>query len=250
MLYDLPVTYAGERAPAGSLPYAWDPSHPARVGLLPRDGRGTQVRWFDVEPCWVFHTLGAYEQGDEVVVDVCRYPRMFDVSRLAGAALPTLDRWRLDLVSGRVTHQQLDERAQEFPRLDDRRTAAPHRYAYTMSAGELDALGADDGQAADMEDLGDAAFGNALHKHDLVAGTTESHGFDRDAGVGEPVFVPSGPDAAEDEGWVLSLVHDPGRGATDLVILAAQDLAGPPVAAVHLPVRVPLGFHGSWIPDE
>jgi len=34
------------------------------------------------------------------------------------------------------------------------------------------------------------------------------------------------------------------------VVLAAQDFAGPPVATVHLPARVPLGFHGSWIADE
>jgi carotenoid cleavage dioxygenase len=34
------------------------------------------------------------------------------------------------------------------------------------------------------------------------------------------------------------------------VVLAAQDFAGGPVARVHLPARVPLGFHGSWIADR
>ena len=48
----------------------------------------------------------------------------------------------------------------------------------------------------------------------------------------------------------MAFVHDPDRGATDLVILGAQDFTGEPVARVHLPVRVPLGFHGSWIPDS
>lgn len=46
----------------------------------------------------------------------------------------------------------------------------------------------------------------------------------------------------------MAFVHNPGRGATDLVILAAQDFTGEPVATVHLPVRIPLGFHCSWIP--
>lgn len=244
VLYDLPVTYTEQGGP-GAFPYAWDPAHPARIGLLPRRGAGREVRWFDVDPCWVFHTANAYEEGEEVVVDVCRYPRPFDVSRLAGPRPPSLDRWRLHRGTGRVAHQQLHPRAQEFPRLDERRTARPHRYAYTMTTGELDALV----EGRDLQDLSDEAFGPAVIKHDLVAGTTETHDFGRGAAVGEPVYVPARPDAAEDEGWVLALVHDPERGASDLVVLAAQDLAGPPVAAVHLPVRVPLGFHGSWIPE-
>ena len=58
----------------------------------------------------------------------------------------------------------------------------------------------------------------------------------------------SGP-AAEDDGYALAYVHNPERDASDLVILAAQDFTGKPVARVHLPARVPLGFHGSWVPD-
>ena len=95
----------------------------------------------------------------------------------------------------------------------------------------------------------DDAFADTLLKHDLSAGTVEVHRFGRDAVVGEAVFAPSAPDAAEDDGYVLAFAHDPDRGAADLVVLAAQDFAGAPVAIVHLPARVPLGFHGSWIPD-
>ena len=245
VLYDLPVTFSAD-APAGSYPYAWNPDHPARIGLLPRTGSASQIRWFDVEPCWVFHTVNAYEDGESVVVDVCRYPRMFDVSAFRSAAPPSLDRWRLHVASGRATHERLHDRAQEFPRIDERRTAARHRFAYTMTAGEVELFGVD----GDLEDLDDRAFGNAVIKHDLATGATQVHDFGRHAAVGEPVFVPAADDAAEDDGWVLTFVHDPRRGATDLVVLAAQDLAGPPVAAVHLPVRVPLGFHGSWIPNR
>jgi len=67
--------------------------------------------------------------------------------------------------------------------------------------------------------------------------------------AGEAVFVPSSADADEDDGWVLGLVHDGDRGAADLVVLNAQDFTGEPAAVVHLPVRVPLGFHGNWAPD-
>jgi 8'-apo-carotenoid 13,14-cleaving dioxygenase len=36
----------------------------------------------------------------------------------------------------------------------------------------------------------------------------------------------------------------------DVVILHAQDLAAGPVATIHIPHRVPIGFHGNWVPDS
>lgn len=48
---------------------------------------------------------------------------------------------------------------------------------------------------------------------------------------------------------MFSYVNNADRGAADLVILSAQDFTGEPLATVHLPVRIPLGFHGSWITD-
>jgi carotenoid cleavage dioxygenase len=63
------------------------------------------------------------------------------------------------------------------------------------------------------------------------------------------VFVPARPDAAEDDGFVLAYVYDAERNGSDVVILHAQDFESGPVATVHLPERVPYGFHGSWLPD-
>ena len=99
-------------------------------------------------------------------------------------------------------------------------------------------------------DFADDAFSNALIKHDVQGGSSEVRDFGRDATVGEAVFAPSSPAAAEDDGFVMAFVHNPERGSSDLVILAAQDFTGDPVATIHLPARIPLGFHGSWIPDS
>ena len=90
---------------------------------------------------------------------------------------------------------------------------------------------------------------NALLKHDL-AGTVQAHQFGTSATAGEAVFAPAAPDAAEDDGYVMAFVYNLDRGAANLVILAAQDFTSEPVARVHLPARIPLGFHGSWILDE
>ncbi|MGY1711881.1 carotenoid oxygenase family protein [Geodermatophilus sp. SYSU D00758] len=246
VLLDLPVTFSMDAAAAGSsLPYTWNPAHEARIGLLPRDGDGGDVRWFEVDPCWVFHTVNAYDDGDRVVLDACRYAGSYDMSGLAGRGPLTLDRWTLDPRTGTAGRQPLDGRPQEFPRVDERVVSRPHRYAYSAALGQVDP-----GTVRPDGGFGDDAFASALLKHDLRTGTVEAHRFGRDAAVGEAVFVPAAPDADEDDGYVLAFVHDPDRGATDLVVLAAQDLAGAPVARVHLPARVPLGFHGSWVPTE
>jgi hypothetical protein len=85
VFYDLPVTFDPRQAAAVSVPpalrapakYRWDPSYPARVGVMPRAGGAGDVRWFDVEPCYVFHPLNAYEEGDSIILDVVRHPKMF-----------------------------------------------------------------------------------------------------------------------------------------------------------------------------
>ncbi|MFG2072860.1 carotenoid oxygenase family protein [Nonomuraea maritima] len=244
VIYDLPVTFSMAHAEKGVLlPYAWNDDHPPRLGLLSR--ATGQVRWVEAPSCWVFHTLNAYDDGDEVVVDVVSYPKRFVDARLDLGGLPTLDRWRVHPATGRLRSTRLDDRPQEFPRMDERRTGRPYRYGYTAITRDLTDIIFSGG--AELEDLPDEAFDNALVKHDLERGAQEQRRFGRGAYVGEPVFVPSGE--AEDDGYVLAYVNDPARGAADLVILSARDFTGEPVAVVHLPARVPLGFHGSWIAD-
>jgi carotenoid cleavage dioxygenase len=75
--------------------------------------------------------------------------------------------------------------------------------------------------------------------HDFGPGTVASEG----------VFVPASDDAAEGEGYVLTIVGDvAGKHPSELIVLDATDFEAAPVARVHLPARVPLGFHGNFIP--
>ena len=233
LLFDLPCTFDIDAAMSGaSLPYRWNPAHPARVGLLPRDGTAADIRWVAVSPCYLFHPMNAYDLPDgRVIVDVVRHPRMFDADvNGPNEGPPTLERWTLDPASGRAQEQRLDDRGVEFPRLDERRLGQPYRYGYTGTFGEEVAHG-------------------PTHKWDLVAGRVESHDYGRGRVSLEPVFVPRTPDAAEDDGWIMSYVFDATTNRSDVVILHAQDFTGAPVATIHLPDRVPFGFHGNWVPD-
>lgn len=90
----MPAAKASDRR----IPYSWNPKYPARVGVMPRDGGDADVRWFDVEPCYVFHPMNAYEEGDTIVLDVVRNPKMFDRDRTGpNEGPPTLDRWTVEL---------------------------------------------------------------------------------------------------------------------------------------------------------
>ncbi|MEY2570748.1 MAG: carotenoid cleavage oxygenase [Acidimicrobiaceae bacterium] len=237
VIYDMPVRFDIEMAMEGSgLPYSWDPALPARIGLLPRAAdTADDVRWFEVEPCYVFHPMNAYDDGDRVVLDVVRHPRMFDRNRLGpDEGSPTLDRWTVDLAAGKVLEERIDERGQEFPRVDERLVGRRHRYGYAVGAGE---------DAEGNLDLG----GNAVIKHDLAGGGTQTRAF-TNGSIGEVVFVPNGPDAAEDDGVLLGFAYDGDRAASDLVVLDAATLDT--VATVSLPVRVPHGFHGNWVASD
>jgi carotenoid cleavage dioxygenase len=234
VFFDLPVVFDFDLVGKRPFPAAWKPEYGARVGVMPRDGGNADVRWFDVELCYVFHPLNAYDENGSVVVDVARHPKMFDRDIYGPAEQPpTLDRWTIDLEGGKVIEERIDERPQEFPRVDDRVVGRRHRYGYATHFG--------------IDDEGIQLGG--LVKHDLRRGTSEARSFGRGTHAGEGVFVPSSVDAAEDEGWVLAVVYDETRDASDLIVVDATDFSGPPVATVRLPQRVPFGFHGSWVPD-
>lgn len=237
LLLDLPCHFDLDAAMSGaSFPYRWNPSYAARVGVLPREAGAEAVAWCELpEPGYVFHPLNAWDADDgTVVVDVVRWPQMFahDV-RGPGDGPTRLERWTCDPARGVVRVDVLSDVSQEFPRHDERRVGRRHRFGYAT--------------AFDTDPVAGVRLGSLL-KHDLEDGSTAVHDVGPGRAAMEGVFVPRDPDAAEDDGWVLVYVHDEGRDACDVVVLDAQDFTGPPVATVHLPVRVPFGFHGNWVP--
>jgi len=231
---DLPIVFNLDIAiNGGAMPFRWDDGYGARFGVLSRDDPFGEMRWFEIDPCYVFHVANAYETtsaagesvGDSIVLQAVRYPELW---RNDGGfeASAVLWEWRIDLRAGTVSERQLDDRAVEFPRIDDRLAGLPARYAVSV---------------------GDAR----LVRYDLQTGAAEEHSFgtaEEPGGPGEAVFVPS-PSGPPDEtnGWYIAYVYDPTRNGSDLVILDASDFSGDPIARIKLPRRVPYGFHGNWI---
>jgi carotenoid cleavage dioxygenase len=232
LFLDLPCVFDLDLAVQGTaLPYRWRDDYQARIGVMPRAGGNADVQWFDIDPCYVFHPMNVWEDGDRVVLDACRHSRMFatDVQG-PNEGPPTLSRWTFDLAAGKVVEEVVDDRGQEFPRFDERRQGKPYRYGYAVGVGR------------------DFAIGGVI-RHDFLTGTSvvrrEPH-----HEWGEVVFIPRTEGAAEDDGWLMGYRYDRETSRSALVILDASDVEGDVVAEIHLPRRVPNGFHGNWLPAD
>lgn len=232
------------------------PDKPTRMIAIPRirenGTAASQVLTFEAQSGFVFHHANAYEAGDEIVVDSVCYTDLPSVEPEADYRQTNFEalspgqlwRFRLHTQTGQVNRQLIESRCCEFPFVHPSRAGRPYRYAYLGAAH--------------------AAEGNAplqaILKVDLESNDRQFWSAAPAGYVGEPIFVPSNPQAyrnglpsldmagPEDEGWVLSLVYDGARDRSDLIILDAQDLNRGPIARLHLKHHIPYGLHGNFTP--
>lgn len=234
----LPLTFSMERIMRGESAYLFESDSPSRFGILPRHGDNSSIRWFDAPSCYIFHTVNAYEVGEEIVLIACRMsgttcldiPTKFNDGQ---DDRPRLYRWRFNLRTGAVQEEALDDVVSDFPSLNQQRLGRQSRYGYTarMVSGQKPAFTFD-----------------GLLKYDFISGSSQVHELGLGRYGGEAVFVPRPDGTAEDDGWLLTFVYDTAKQASELLVVSAQDLTAEPVARVLLPQRVPYGFHGIWIP--
>ncbi len=226
---DLPVVFDLALVEKGFFPFQWLDAHQARLGILNRASDSDTVQWIDIEPCYVFHPLNSYDDGDKIVMDVVRYKKMMtapgDDDYEQGSSLV---RWIIDPTAGTVTTTVLSDIDLEFPRVNPKVECYPHQYGYALKTG------------------GVHGFSDLL-KFDLEAGTTQTHRVGDNSAGGEPVFVTASNGEAEDAGYLLSVIYNGDTQLSELHIIDAQDFEAKPVAIVKLNARVPFGFHGNFI---
>jgi carotenoid cleavage dioxygenase len=237
---------------------SFQPSAGSRLGLAPR--YGSEVKhWFEVQNGYAFHLMGAYEDGDDVVLRGCRSPSMslglpYEDGSLdreafvrthvaegwkAGPLGGKLHEWRLHLKDGSVTEREVGSGAlADFPVINPAYEGQKYHYGY-CSVGKLE----------ESIPEGVPVFG-AVEKYmfaDDGEVAVERHVLPEGCAAGELTFVPKPGAAAEDAGWMLLFTTD-AESRSEMRILDAQDFGGPPVARIALPQRVPFGFHGTWVP--
>ena len=233
---DLPIVSDMDLAVSTGSPFGFKPECGARLGVMPREGNNSDVRWFDIDPCFVFHSFNSFEEGNKIILYVSRQQEAMvgGFKDIYGGekTVARLWRWIIDLENGRVSEEQLDDGACDFPRVNDNRIGLHSEYGYCMQI------------KTDVESL---TFGENLFKYHLESGKRTDHHLGSNVAGGEPVFAPKPGSTKEDQGWILSLVHDRNTRKSKLVIVDAEAFDQEPVAEVMIPQRVPYGAHGSWI---
>ncbi len=233
----LPLTGSLERAMSGKPAFAWEPAKGAHVGVMKRNAPVSSMRWFQCDPCYVFHPMNAYEYGDKIVADVMQYevaplfPDPDGKPVTTGNQDARLTRWIFDLAANTDTikRERIDDLSGEFPRLDERFAGLPYRHGYFAASGDSSIDG------FDMLVHLDHATGKRT-AYQLPTGDVTS----------EPVFVPRAATAPEGEGWLLATVYRGADKRSDLAVFDAAQLDKGPIAVAELSHRVPHGFHGNW----
>ncbi|WP_039783329.1 carotenoid oxygenase family protein [Herbaspirillum huttiense] len=250
----IPLTVDVERMKRGGQHFQWQPDLPQLFGVLPRDGKASDVRWFH-GPADGFqgHTLNAYEQGRKLILDMpVTSGNVFYFFPQADGFVPSpetlkssLARWTFDLDadSDQVLPEPLTTFPCEFPRCDERYSGHPYQHGFMLAF--------DPTLPFDAATLGAPPFQffNQLAHVNVRTGETRTW-FAGDAHCfQEPVFVPRSADAPEGDGFLLSLLNHLRTGAAELVILDTRDLSAGPVARVQIPLRMRMSLHGNWSPD-
>ena len=220
----------------------WRPEVGTEVLVVPIDRPEEPIR-FTAEPFYQWHFANAWDDGDRVVLDLVRMPD-FRSNAWLGRLPFAVPSWEWD---GRYTRATLDLRARtasfesalgvpcEFPRVAGRALTLPHRFVYLAAASSPEAARGPFDQLARL---------------DVESGRLETVSLGPDTYPSEPVFVRDRAGAAEDDGWVLSLVYDGRARSSHFAVLDARHVSDGPVARAHLNHPVPFTFHGQFVPAE
>lgn len=218
---------------------------PSRFGIIPRYGDANQVRWFEAEPCYIYHTINAWEEGDEIILDCCINPNpnpQQDLPRGASAMEKLnaylrlnayLHRYRFNLKTGETKEYRLDERGSEFPLMNSQYLGRKSKYSYNQRL-----------------ELSEVLRFDAIIKYDTEKQTSVTHEYGKHKFGSESPFIPKPNAQSEDDGYVISFVTDAREDTSEVIILDAQNIDKEPLARIELPQRVPLGFHACWVDGE
>ena len=182
-LVDLPrMLTLGLRNKPGIDAVDWRGDEPLTLFVIDKAERKVVAR-VEAPASFYFHATNAFDDGDDVVVDLCTYPddeviRELYLARLQGPtggeiSPAALVRYRVNVPTGRVTMDPITDASVEFPRGNPHNDNRPYRYTYALSINTAVP--------------NDAA--NQLVKVDVTTGDTKTW-FEPACYPGEPLMVP------------------------------------------------------------
>ena len=223
----------------------WRPAEGVEVLIVPIDDPKRPIR-FAADPFFQFHLGNAYQEKGQIELDVVRYPDFAGSHRwLAGlldgdpgsAHAGRLCRAVIDPARRLMRVEQRADLPCEFPQVSPRSLTRAHRYTYAAAHSSV--------QASRTGPF------DRLAKIDLANGNTVLAPLGGDGRyVSEPIFVPRDAADAEDDGWLLTLVHDTPSNTAHLAVVDARAMEAGAVARAHFDHFLPPTFHGVWAPSQ
>ncbi|MCL6251312.1 carotenoid oxygenase family protein [Altererythrobacter sp. KTW20L] len=230
--------------------FYYDRSLSAWMGVMRRDGDGSDMRWFEQrEALCSCHVMNAYQEGTKVHLDTPMskigslpfFPDKDGAPFDPELAMTELARFTVDVTSNEDKVESvtpLGKAPGEFPRIDDRMAGKPYRHGWMITYDLAKPYNGPPGPFAGVI--------NTLTHFDVVSGEEQSWWCGPDGSIQEPCFIPRSKDAPEGDGWLVALVDDHVRNYSDLCIFDALDVANGPIARAKLPIRLRQGLHGNW----
>lgn len=242
ILHDFPIFHDEEffKKSGKRVPY-FHPDVPTRYGVIPRFGNNAEVKWFEFEPCYMLHIVNCWEEGDWIVQVGCRTtnpnaikPKPEDGDIAGMIAFLTLQanlyEWRMNIKTGETKEGHINQVNMEFPYINRHYMGKKNRYSYLQyipyeAPATFEALVKFDYETGDMQryDYGDGVFGS------------------------EAPFAPKANAQSEDDGYVVTYVTDTNTWKSSCLIFDAKDIEKGPICKIHIPHRLPAGFHTLWV---
>ena len=217
--------------------YQWKPQNGTKFTIINKHTGEIEGR-YEFDPFFAFHHINAFEQGNEIIVDMAAYPdagiiESFYLQSLKNpdTKLPfgLLKRFRIPLQGKNITSEILSDACIELPVIDtpEQTNPAAYRYVYADSVNPEDRTG----------------FYNQLVKVD-IKGEKHSSWYNSGSYPGEPVFVGRPGRQQEDDGVILSVVLDENSTNPFLLILDAGSFTE--IARAEIPQSILFGYHGAF----
>ncbi|CAI9266559.1 unnamed protein product [Lactuca saligna] len=232
-----------------------DPKKVSRIGILQRYAKDeSDMMWFEVPGLNIFHVVNAWDErdkdGQDVVVLVA--PNMLSVEHFferMDLMRASMEKVTINLGTGVVSRHIMATDNVECPVINPAYIAKRNKYVYAaifektpISSRMIRTIGVAKLDIFASEDKSDQ------HKH-----TVASRIYGNNCFGGEPFFIArdsENPNSEEDDGYVVSYVHDENSGESRFLVMDARSPTLEVVAAVKLPRQVPYGLHGIFIKEK
>ncbi|MEC3951401.1 carotenoid oxygenase family protein [Sphingobium sp. HWE2-09] len=244
-----PVTADLDRLKAGGPHWVWNPDEETVIGIMPREGKVEDIRWFRGPPAVSFHFMNAFSEGEVVHVDfglseMVPFPFMQRDSGLEprlGGARNGVVRWTFDLAGQANTWSERPIAPPgDFPRVADK----DHMKDYEISYYQ----GFDPGNGPPLA-AGPVGVGfNTLYRLNVKTGERRAYNAGPQTTLQEHVHIAS--KQAGHEGWLLFVVDQHDSQLSQVHLLEAEHPEKGPIARIHVPMRLRNQVHGSWVAEE